>query len=123
MAQTTNTQSIAGGVPNFSSGQLVLDAGGPIPASGIILLLGFIPRYLELWNQTDAATHEWFEGMPAASAKKTVTAGTLTYITVNGITVGAAGAVGTATVPGEGQVLLDPALTPASKTLYWRAFG
>lgn len=122
MAITTNTQSIAASVDNFTSGQLVVDAGGS--GVGLILSLGYIPRYIELWNQTDAANHEWYEGMPAASAKKTVTAGTLTYIVANGITVGAAGAVGNGTtVPGEGQVFIDPALLPASKTIEWNAFG
>lgn len=122
MAFTTNTQSIEGSVPNFSSGQLVLDGSGP--GAGLLLSLGFIPRYFKLWNTTDAAKHEWHEGMPAASAEKTVTAGTLTYITANGITVGASGAAGNGTTaPAEGQVFLDPALTPASKTLYWAAFG
>lgn len=122
MAFTTNTQAQANSVDNFASGQLVLDAGGP--GAGLILSLGFIPRYIELWNATDAATHEWYEGMPAASAKKTVTAGTLTYIVANGITVGLSSAVGNGTtIPSEGQVFLDPALTPASKTLYWRAYG
>lgn len=122
MAIVVSNEQQEASVSNYYSDKIVVDAGGS--GVGLVLSLGFIPRYIELWNVTDAASHEWFDPMPAASAKKTVTAGTLTYIVANGITVGASGALGNGTtIPSEGQVFIDPALLPASKTLYLKAFG
>jgi hypothetical protein len=122
MALVVSNESQEGNVSNFYTAKIVVDAGGP--GTGLILSPGFIPRQIELWNSTDAASHEWFDPMPAASAKKTVTAGTLTYIVANGITVGASAAVGNGTtVPGEGQFFIDPALIPASKTVYVKVLG
>lgn len=62
--------------------------------------LGFTPRYVKLINATDRTTLEWYEGMAADSAIKTVAAGTVTLETTGGITVGKldTGAVGTWTV-------------------------
>lgn len=50
--------------------------------------LGFRPRYVRLENATDRISYEWFEGMAADSAIKTVAAGTRTLDTSNGISVG-----------------------------------
>lgn len=50
--------------------------------------LGFTPRRVVLINATDRIRYEWWTGMAADSAIKTVDAGTCTLETSNGITVG-----------------------------------
>lgn len=47
---------------------------------------GFVPRVVEVRDQTNANLYTWNAGMPAASVNKTVTAGTYTYAAANGIT-------------------------------------
>jgi len=65
--------------------------------------LGFIPRYVKLIDLTNNDTYEWFEGMAANSAFKSVDAGDQSLVTSNGITVGEldTGAVNTWTVYGQ----------------------
>lgn len=62
--------------------------------------LGFVPRYVKLIDLTNNDTYEWFEGMAADSAFKSVDAGDQSLVTSNGITVGAlnTGTVSTWTV-------------------------
>jgi len=65
-----------------------------------VVKLGFIPRYVKLIDLTNNDTYEWFEGMAADSAFKSVDAGDQSLVTSNGISVGAldTGAVDTWTV-------------------------
>lgn len=62
--------------------------------------LGFTPRYVKLIDLTNNDTYEWFEGMAADSAFKSVDAGDQSLVTSNGITVGSldTGTVNTWTV-------------------------
>jgi hypothetical protein len=60
-------------------------------AVAITITTGFRPRYIKIVNETGLCMEEWFEGMAAASAVKTVDSGTgttdIVRITTNGITV------------------------------------
>lgn len=49
--------------------------------------LGFKPQKVEVLDITNANKYEWNDQMAAASMFKTVTAGTFTYASSNGITV------------------------------------
>lgn len=84
MALTTNSQTNSAGVTNLAVGQVVTDAGA---AADTTFTLGFAPRYICVVNRTDRTTLEWYEGMAANSAIRTVAAGTRTLDTSSGITV------------------------------------
>jgi stage V sporulation protein SpoVS len=86
MALTVNTQTQAGGVVNQSVGQVTTDAGA---AADTAITLGFVPRYVQWVDRTNRITLEWFEGMAANSAIRTVAAGTRTLDVSAGITVSA----------------------------------
>ena len=74
---------------------------------------GFVPDIVRFVNLTDRIQDEWFAGMPAAYALHTVAAGAVTYVTIGGITVAAAGnAAGTVN---EGDITIPAALMVASK--------
>ena len=47
---------------------------------------GFTPTQVTIWDSTNANKYEWNAGMADASMFKTVTAGTFTYASSNGIT-------------------------------------
>lgn len=84
-----------------SSGHANIATGSFTGAGAAVdLELGFNPRYIKLFNMTDAMTYEFCEGMAATQTLKTVTAGTTTVdansIIVpdqNGFAIAAAGAV------------------------------
>lgn len=63
-------------------------ASSPDPAS---ISLGFVPRYIEVENDTDRILLQWRQGMTSAYAIKTAAAGTRTLETSGGITIGATG--------------------------------
>lgn len=72
------------GIHNFASGSF--QDTGTILATAINL--GFVPRYVRLENLTDGDGWEWFEGMAADSALRTVAAGTKSLITSSAISTG-----------------------------------
>ncbi len=74
------------------------DAATP---AAITLTLGFTPRRVVMVNVTTIQRQEWFDGMAAASAFKTVNSGTVqqSLITSGGITVSG----GTVTLPAPAQ--------------------
>lgn len=74
------------------------DAASP---AAITLTLGFTPRHVVMVNVTTIQRQEWFDGMAAASAFKTVNSGTVqqSLITSGGITVSG----GTVTMPAPAQ--------------------
>lgn len=114
MALTTNSQSQAGGVSNLSVGQVVTDSGGAVDTT---FTLGFTPRYIQWVNRTDSIMLEWFEGMAANSAVRTIANGTRSLDVSSGITVNAStSAAGTG-------FTIKAADIPASKSLSWRAVG
>lgn len=86
MAQTITT-SPADGVHRVATGRY-LDTG---TVAAYAFSIGFTPKYVRVVNVTSGDMYEWFEGMAAASASKTVAAGTRTLITTLGITVSADG--------------------------------
>ena len=81
----TQTQSAALlDAPQVANGSFLDDAASP---AAISITLGFTPKYVRVVNQTTRVMYEWFEGMTAAHALKTVAAGTRTAETSGGITV------------------------------------
>ena len=48
--------------------------------------VGFKPRYVRVYNETDRISEEWFEGMADAEGILRIADGTATLITTNGIT-------------------------------------
>ena len=79
-----------------ATGSHLDDAASP---AAISVTVGFTPRYVLCLNQTTRVQFEWFEGMTAAHALKTVAAGTRTAETSGGITVSG----GTITMPAPAQ--------------------
>jgi len=51
-----------------------------------ITTIGFRPKVVRIYNETDLSSAIWTDSMADDSALKTVTAGTMTAITTNGIT-------------------------------------
>lgn len=82
MAQTI-TQSDGDGVYRIATARY-LDTG---TVAAYTFTVGFTPKYVKFSNVTSRDQLEWFEGMAADSAVKTVAAGTRTLVTSNGITV------------------------------------
>lgn len=60
-----------------------LDTG---TAAAFTIAIGFKPRFVRVVNEGGLASYEWYEGMADAEAFKTITDGTITFITSNGIT-------------------------------------
>ena len=78
-----------------------------------VITCGFTPRYVRVINVDDRIEMEWFEGMTAGYAIRTVAAGTRTLLTTLGITV----AEGGFTIGLETSVLV------VDKQVSWIAFG
>lgn len=114
MALTTNTQTNAASISNMAVGQVVTDGGA---AADTVITCGFIPRYIKWVNRTDSIMLEYYEGMAANSAVRTLAAGTRSLDVASGITLGTA-ALGTA-----GQFTVKAADIPASKSFSWVAYG
>ena len=95
---TSNSESIV----NFASGSYT-------SASSDTITLGFVPRFIQIVNSTDAAVYTKQEGMAAAASVKVVTGGTQTVDTTPLITINTDGTVTVAIA--------------ASKALSWVAFG
>jgi hypothetical protein len=108
MAQTI-TQSAGQGIDRVATGRY-LDTG---TVAAYTFTVGFTPKYVRIVNLTSGDTMEWFEGMAAASASKTVAAGTRSLITSNGITVS-----GNTFIMG-----LDTDVNVTSEQVSWLAIG
>jgi hypothetical protein len=91
MALTTNIVTQAESITNLAVGQVVTDAGA---AADTTFPIGFTPRYVCFDNLTDRIKLEWYEGMAANSAIRTVAAGTRTLDVSSGLTVNASGTSG-----------------------------
>ena len=85
----------------LANGSYADDAASPAAFSTTV---GFTPRYVCIVNQTTLDQYEWFEGMTAAHAIKTVAAGTRTAPTSGGITV-TGGTITLATAPAQNNQL------------------
>lgn len=104
-----NTQSSGDGVARVATGRYLTDA----TAAAITITCGFTPKYVKVVNNTSADWYEWFEGMAAASAHKTVAAGTGTAITTLGITTSTSGFV----------IGLDTDVNVINEQISWIAIG
>lgn len=93
-------------------GRFLDDAATPVAA---VLVVGFVPRFVQWINLTDRITVEWYEGMAADSALKTVAAGTRTLVTSNGITVSTADLT-------FGQVTVAAAEVLQNKQYSWKIY-
>jgi len=100
------------GVNSFATGTYTGDASGDFN-----VVLGFTPRYVKVFNETDAITWEWARGMAA----------TKTFKTDSAVSVDTTSAI----VPGSESLNSGPYLTFGGTTalninakLYiWIAFG
>lgn len=92
---------------------------GSITGTGAALMvsIGFVPSRVDVFNIATAGRLEWMDTMPAAAAIKTVTAGTQTYITSNGITPVETGA------SGQGFIIGADAVNGSGNTLMYFAIG
>lgn len=81
------TTSQSNGVERIqmANGSYLDDAGSPEDAT---ITLGFNPRVIQVVNETDRITNEWYEGQADGYAVRTVAAGTRTLATSGGPTVG-----------------------------------
>jgi hypothetical protein len=110
MAQTI-TSSSGDGVARIATGRY-LDTG--TVAAYDVVTCGFTPKYVRVVNVTSGDMYEWFEGMAAASASKTVAAGTRSLITTLGITV----------LTNKGFTIgLDTDVNVTSEQISWLALG
>lgn len=96
--------SQAAGVSEFASGKFTADG------TAITVTVGFTPRYMQVYNETDVITWEKFEGQPAANSHKTIAAGTKTADTGSAIVINA-----------DKTVTLSTTCAPSGKVMYWNA--
>lgn len=85
----------AGSIVNFANGGYTGDGSGSIAVA-----VGFTPRWVKVYNITDATTYEWAADMPATDSIKTVTAGTMTVDTNSAIVTNGAQVTVTEVAPG-----------------------
>lgn len=95
--------------------------GTIVGTAGILnVLCGFIPQQVRLMNETGLVKAEWVNTMDADSAIKTVTAGTISKITIGGIS------------PYEGtrggdqpgfSIGTDADINVSGEVLHWEAFS
>jgi hypothetical protein len=104
----TSSQTNGMEITRMASGAHLDDAASP---AAISLTLGFTPRYVKMVNSTTIQVQEWFEGLGAADAIKTVNHAStqLSKILTGGITVDG----GTVTLPAPAQ----------NDQIYWVALG
>ncbi len=102
MGIATSQVNNAAGIVNRTIQYFTTDAVAAVDTS---FSFGFKPRMVQFINLTDRITNEWYEGMAAGYALKTVAAGTRTLETTGGITVNA-----------DGTVTIPAALMVASKS-------
>lgn len=108
MALVLNTQSNADGVSNIATGHVTTDSGTAVDTT---FGLGFTPRKVVFINLTDRITDEWYEGMVSGASLHTIAAGTRTYVSTGGITIG------------DKSFTIPAALILASKEFAWEALG
>ena len=100
---TGTVTSRSAGISNFASGSLTGDA------TSTTITLGFTPRWVKVFNATDAIMWERVEGMGATITFKTVTAGTTTADT------------GTAISWSGGVITLSATVAANAKAISWVA--
>jgi hypothetical protein len=110
---TVAARSQARGISNFASGSFTSDG------NVTNITLGFVPRYMKVFNNTDVIQWEKTEGMAAADAVKTAAGST-----------GASDTIATTVETGsdvlfnsDGTVSLSAALVGSSKAISWIAMA
>lgn len=83
----TSATSQSASISNFASGSFTSDG------TAAVVTLGFKPRWVKVVNTTDVIVWEKIEGMAAANAVKTVTAGTTTIDTGSAILINTDGTI------------------------------
>lgn len=97
--------SQAAGISEFASGKFTSDG------TAAVVTLGFVPRYIQIFNETDVITWEKFEGQADANSHKIVAAGTKTTDTGSAIVISSTNRTFT----------LSTTVCGTSKTIYWTA--
>jgi len=94
MAFTFSTTTVGTGtldagylVDDPVTGLLTLSALTDASSAAGTFFIGFKPRVIEIWDQTNANTYTWLDGMKNDYVFKHAAAGTLTVSTANGISV------------------------------------
>lgn len=108
MALTANTVKQSMSVVNIASFFVTTDATAAVKT---YFHCGFLPRYVQFVNLTDRITNEFYAGMTADYALKTVAAGARTLETSGGVTLedGTAVSVANSVVMPDGTLVLMPA--------------
>lgn len=94
-APTRNTLGVARGACGTATGD----------GTALVVTLGWRPKYVLVWNSTDATRWEKIDGMTDSHAINTVTAGTLTNDTNSGITIQENGFTVSAAAAANGKAL------------------
>lgn len=97
---TDSATTQQGTVSNFATGSYTGDG------TATVVSTGFLPRWVKVFNLTDATVWEWVEGFAATQALKTVTAGTTTVDTGSAIVVGDRGFTVSATASASGKAIV-----------------
>jgi len=112
MTQVTTTQQ-ADGVVNMTNGRLT-GAGAAVDVQ-----LGFRPRFVRIFNETDVILWEKYVSQPDTDSMKQVAAGTTTKDTTSAIII-RGGAANNDSFRG---FTLSAALAASGKVLHWTAEG
>ena len=94
-APTRNTMGVARGACGTATGD----------GTALVVTLGWRPKFVMVWNSTDAMKWEKIDGMSETHAIKTVTAGDQTNDTGSGITIQDNGFTVSATAAASGKAL------------------
>lgn len=105
MTETPTTQSY--GVVNFAQGTFTSDG------TATTVTLGFKPRHIKVFNETDVILWEKFLEQAAANTVKTVAAGTMTKDTTSAITI----------ATDESTFVINAGASGTAKVLHWVAFA
>lgn len=82
LVAASSSTSQASAAPMFAAGTCTIDAS-ITAADDLVVECGFTPRYIK-WDNTTGICGEWFHGMAADSAVKTIANGTRTLEVTGG---------------------------------------
>lgn len=98
----------AAGVVNFATGKFTSDN------NDALITLGFVPRHVRIFNETDAILWEKFAGMADANTAKVVSHDTAQVTKDTGSAI---------VINTDGTVALSSTLCGNSKVINWAAWG
>jgi len=106
-----------GGVPNFASGLLTT---GSASAVAVQIVVGFIPRYVWIFNETDILEWRKMDGMVAANTA-------LTTGSTGAVTIDTSSAIVFDVDAGLGEIqesfTMSATVAAASKVIHWACWG